>query len=185
LLCTLAGATAERLALIVKAADRAAQLSLGDARDTELTRMRDAYRRAWKLGRAGDPTEACQAGLMAVTASVLLTLRSGLDGAACHAELEELAAEFAARTSPGDYAFATGEIGRRLLAALIDQGLSAERANGLVAEFRDAWGSAGSGAKDDALFEPLRLIAAMLADRDSTRPMADWVNSIETALTSA
>jgi len=185
LLCTVAGATAERLALIGKAADRAAQLSLGDARDTELARMRDAYRQAWKLGRTRDPAGACQAGLMAVTASVLLTLRSGLDGAECHAELEELAEEFAARTSAVDYPFATGEIARRLLAALIDQGFSAERANSLVAEFRDAWGSVGLGARNDAVFEPLRLIAAMLADSDNTRPMADWVNSIETALTAS
>jgi hypothetical protein len=185
LLCTVAGATAERLALIGRAADRAAQLSLGNARDTELARMRDAYRQAWKLGRDRDPAEACQAGLMAVTASVLLTLRSGLDRAQCRDELEELAAEFAARTAPGDYVRAAAEIGQRLLSALIDQGLSAERANALIAEFRAAWQAERPGADQEPVLEPLRLIAAMLADSDSTRPIADLIASIETALTAA
>ena len=182
LLCTVAGATAERLALIGKAADRAAQLSLGDARDTELARMRDAYRQAWKLGRARDPGEACQAGLMAVTASVLITLRAGLDAGQCREELEELAEEFAKRTTPGDYARATAEIGRRLLSALIDQGISAERANALVADFREAWHEADAPGDDEPVLEPLRLIAAVLGDSDSTRPMADWVASIESGL---
>jgi CHAT domain-containing protein len=185
LLCTVAGATAQRLALIGKAADRAAQLSVGDARDAELARMRDAYRQAWKLGRARDPAEACHAGLMAVTASVLLTLRSGLDGAECRDELEELASEFAARTAPGDYGRAAAEIGRRLLAALIDQGLSAERANALIAEFRAAWQAERPGGDEEPVLEPLRLISAVLSDSDSTRPMADWVASIENGLTAA
>jgi hypothetical protein len=120
---------------------------------------------------------------MAVTASILIALRSGLDAADCRKELEELAGELAARTSPGDYVRATGEIARRLLAALVDQGLSAETANALVAEFRSAWKEARPGTDEAAVIEPLRLIAAMLGDRDSTRPMAEWVASIETALT--
>ena len=185
LLCTVAGATAERLALIGKAADRAAQLSVGDARDTELGRMREAYRRAWTLARSGKRDDSWQAGLMAVTASVLLTLRAGLDGASCRAELEELAAEFAAHRTLDDYLRAAGDIAAQLLAALIDQGLSAERANALVAEFRAAWQGGRIAEDAEPVLEPLRLLAAMLRDSDDTRPIAERVADIETALAPA
>lgn len=182
LLCTVAGATAERLSLIGAAADRAAQLARGEVRDTELARMRDAYRQAWKLGRDRDAARAYPAGLLAVTASVLLALRSGKDSEACREELEALAEELAKRTVPGDYWRTVSEIAHRLLAALIDQGVSPETANTLVAEFRHAGEEAGAELPGDALLEPIRLIAAVLGDRDSTRPMAEWVTSIETAL---
>jgi hypothetical protein len=182
LLCTIAGATASRLSLIGKAADRAAQLAAGEVRDTELSRMRDAYRQAWKLSREGEEDDGCRAGLMAVTASILIALRSGADAEAAREELEELARDFAGRGAPGDYWRAVGEIAHRLLGALIDQGVSPTVANDLVARFRHDCETVGTRLGGDPLIEPMRLIAAVLEDSDSTRPIAEWVASIEAAM---
>lgn len=182
LLCTVAGATAGRLSLIGKAADRAAQLAVGEVRDTELSRMRDAYRQAWKLSRELEEEDSGRAGLMAVTASILIALRSGGDSTAAREELEELARELAGSGAPGDYWRAVGEIAHRLLGALIDQGVSPATASELVARFRHDCETVGTRLGGDPLIEPMRLIAAVLEDSDSTRPIAEWVASIEAAL---
>jgi len=182
LLCTVAGATAGRLSLIGKAADRAAQLAAGGVRDTELARMRDAYRQAWKLSRDLEADESARAGLMAVTASILIALRSGGDAAAAREELEDLARELAGRGGPGDYWHAVGDMAHRLLGALIDEGVSPAAANEIVARFRRDCEAVGARLRGDPLLEPMRLIAAVLEDSDSTRPIAEWVASIEAAL---
>jgi hypothetical protein len=117
-----------------------------------------------------------------VTASILIALRSGADGQAAREELDELAREMAGRGGPGDYWHSLGEVAHRLLGALIDQGVSPAVANELVARFRQDCEWVGTRLRGDPLIEPMRLIAAVLEDSDSTRPIAEWVASIEAAL---
>jgi CHAT domain-containing protein len=181
LLCAIAGSTAQRLSLIGKAANRAALLLAGEARDGELARMRDAYRQAWKLSREEKQEEGFRAGLMAVTAGILIALRADEDAGECRREIEELMADFTAGHAPPGHWKAVGEVAHGLLGALVDRGGSPASAEELAARLRGAWERVGADAGKDPLIEPMRLIAAVLDDRDSTRPIAQWVASIEHA----
>jgi tetratricopeptide (TPR) repeat protein len=185
LLCDVAGKTAERLSLIGGAAQREALLAGAETRDAALAQMRDAYREAWALSRARQSADAYYPGLMAVSANILMTLRSGRDLAPCRAELDDLARDFSGEFPPGDYYRAVSQAARNLLTSLVDGGTTPDAAAKLAEQFRDAWEISGDAAELDSLLGHLRLMAAILSDKDATRVAASWVGTIEVAAADA
>jgi hypothetical protein len=118
---------------------------------------------------------------MAVSASILLALRAGGDMAPCRAELDDLGSDFAGDFAPGDYYRAVSLAARNLLAALVENGTSSDAAAKLAEQFREAWAISGDASELDSLLGHLRLLAAILSDREPTRAAAAWVASIEDA----
>ncbi|MEA3001288.1 MAG: hypothetical protein QOH81_76 [Sphingomonadales bacterium] len=185
LLCEVAGKTGERLSLIGEAATREAHLLTGDARDAALAQMREAFEQAWALSRARQAADSYYPGLMAVTAGVLIALRAGADFTACRAEIEDLGADFARRTGPGDYGRTVSLAGKHLLTALVDGQMSTHNAGAIGGALRQAWAISGNDVDRNTVIGHLRFLQAILAEKDAARAAADWVASIEQAATLA
>ncbi|MGL4543037.1 MAG: CHAT domain-containing protein, partial [Polymorphobacter sp.] len=189
-LCSIAGATVERLTLIGATHKREALLQTGAAVDATLATMRDCYRAAWALAHERGDANAYYPGQLVVEAGLLIDLRAGaadsqtatVASAATNADLAQLAADLArGEVQLDDYWHAASRAGYLLFEQLAAGTLSAQAHDAIVECYDKVMLRCGSNFEFETTLSDMRYMRAQLGTGNGAAAAA-WIAAIEEAI---